>query len=122
MKVVRSKDCGNSPKNQLVENLAVALATGDTATATKLVTDDVEWSIVGAEELHGRDAIVVVLERAGTKGSKLTVAHVLSHGKVGAVNGVVEHKSRVTHFCDMFEFANAKGTSIARITSYRIES
>lgn len=122
MKIVRSKDCGNSPKNQLAENLSVALATGDAVTLAGLLTDEAEWRILGVGELRGRDAIVGALARMGIRGSTLTVTHVVSHGRAGAVNGVVERRDGNTHFCDVLEFANAKATSIARITSYRIES
>jgi hypothetical protein len=123
MNVVRSKDCGNSPKNGLVEDLAVALATGDVDTVAKLTIDDAQWRIIGVGELRGRDAIVTALPRlVGRENTKLEITHVMSHGKAGAVNGIIERNGGITDFCDVFELANAKGTSVARITSYRIDS
>jgi hypothetical protein len=122
MRILRSKDCGNSPKNQLVENLAVALSTGDRRTVSELVTDDVRWSIVGADVFHGREAALQELERVnGDSIVELTVEHVVTHGKSGAVNGTIKYRSRTRAFCDVFEFGNAKGTSVSQITSYRID-
>jgi hypothetical protein len=89
-KIVRSTDCGNSPKNQLIENLAVALSTGDRRTVTGLVTDDVQWNIVGGESWRGREAVLQALQDVGGKSIvQLTVLHVVTHGKAGAVNGTV---------------------------------
>jgi hypothetical protein len=120
-KVVRSQDCGNSPKNQLVENLTVALATGDHPTVAGLVTDDVQWRIIGGEVLHGREAVLRALQDVNGKSiAQLTVSHVVTHGKAGAVNGAVWFRDATREFCDVFEFGNAKGTSVSQITSYRI--
>lgn len=55
--VVRSGDCGNSPKNQLVENLAVALSLPDSSVVSDLVSDDAHWTIAGGRTWQGRDAI-----------------------------------------------------------------
>lgn len=121
-KVVRSNDCGNYPKNQLVENLAVALSTGDHRTVSELVTDDVQWSIVGGETLQGREAVLQALPQvAAAPVVTLTVLHVVTHGKSGAVNGTVQHRTGSVGFCDVFEFSNTRGTSVSRITSYRIK-
>jgi hypothetical protein len=123
MKIVRSKDCGNSPKNRLIEDLAVALATGDADTVARLTTDDAEWRIVGVGELRGRAAIVAALATVDRgAASTLKIVHALSHGRAGAANGVLEHDGKRTDFCDLFEFANTKGTSISRMTSYRIDA
>jgi hypothetical protein len=120
-KIVRSKDCGNSPKNQLVENLAVALATGDRRTAASLVTDDVQWNIVGGEVLSGRETVLrALLDVNGKAIVQLTVLHVVTHGKAGAVNGTVQFRDTEQGFCDVFEFSNAKATNVSQITSYRI--
>lgn len=122
-KVVRSKDCGNSPKNQLAENLAVALWTGDLRTVADLVTDDVQWSVVGGEALHGREAVLRALPDVnGAPVATLTVSHVVTHGRAAAVDGTVQYRGGTRGFCDVFEFGSAKGTSVSRIISYRIDA
>ncbi|MBN1315770.1 MAG: hypothetical protein JXA42_09890 [Anaerolineales bacterium] len=64
MNIVQSADCGNSPKNRLVENPAVALSIGDYLTVSSLATDDVLWRIVG-EKSQGREAVLQALKKAG---------------------------------------------------------
>jgi len=121
-KIVRSKDCGNSPKNQLVENLAVALVMGDHRTVSQLVTDNIYWSIIGNEAIKGRGAVLQALPVVNdTPEATLTVLHVVTHGKAGAVNGTFQHPAGSMSFCEVFEFSNAKGTSVSRISSYRIK-
>lgn len=121
-KIVRSKDCGNSPKNPLVENLAVALSTGDHRMVSELVTDDVQWSIVGGKVLRGREAVLQALSKvACVPIATLTVLHVVTHGRSGAVNGKVQHSAGGVGFCDVFEFSTPKGTNVSRITSYRLK-
>ncbi len=94
-KVIRSADCGNSPKNRLVENLAVALATGDLRAVSGLVAGDVEWTVVGGGVFRGREAVLQALERVGGDSIlKLIVRHVVTHGKSGAVDGTVHDRVR----------------------------
>ena len=121
MEIVRSQDCGNSPKNQLVENLAIALLTNELIKQPDLVTEDVQWSIVGGKSLHGRKAILNELEAIRSHSIlKLTVVHAITHGKTGAVNGEVQYGSSSEGFCFVLEFANTKGTCVRQITSYHL--
>lgn len=85
-KIIRSKDCGNSPKNQLVEDLTVALLTHDLQTAAALTTEDVQWHLANGKSIHGREAVLKEAENVRSI-QKLTVLHALTHGKSGAVNG-----------------------------------
>ena len=63
-------DCGNSPKNRLVQDL--------------------------------------------------TIEHVLSHGRAGAVDGVVEFGNKRRAFCQVYELSNAAGSRVKALTSYSI--
>ena len=47
IKIVRSNDCGNSPKNKFVEELEIALAGRDVEFPLNSVTVDIHWNIVG---------------------------------------------------------------------------
>lgn len=63
-KIVRSKDCGNSPKNKFIEELEIAFAKHDIEFLLNSVTDDIHWNIVGQESVHGMDEFSEALKRA----------------------------------------------------------
>ena len=112
-----SDDCGNSPKNKLVQQLSFALTLGDIAMLLDSVTDDIYWEIVGERSIHGKDGLTKALGRV-----ELTIEHVLTHGRVGAVNGTaIFSNSNARSFCDVYEFNGAKGTLVKSIASYRID-
>lgn len=121
--VIRSGDCGNSPKNVFVETLAVALATGDRDVVLASIVDDVRWRVVGDEPTLGKDEIADALRANGKrKPKRVVIDRVMTHGRAGAVNGTVEFAGgKVCEFCDVYEFGSAKGNSVSRITSYRVE-
>ncbi len=121
MEIVRSQDCGNSPKNQLVLNLTIALLTGEFQTPSDTVTEDVQWNIVGVKSLSGWKAILAEMETIRTRSIlKLSIEHAITHGKAGAVNGEVQYEDGNEGFCFVFEFASIKGTSIRHINSYQL--
>jgi hypothetical protein len=117
-----SEDCGNSPKNTLLQNMAIAFARGDVDFILSVVTDDIRWDIVGDRVIQGKGDLDEALRRApGGEAAELTVLHVATHGKAGAVNGTLKTVNGTTiAFCDVVEFGNAKGTNLKEITSYRI--
>ena len=121
--VIVSEDCGNSPKNIFLQNLTIAFAKGDTEYVLNSVTDDIRWNIVGEKLFQGREDFIDSLEMMGDeKVKELTIFHVVSHGKAGAVNGIKKLKNGKTFaFCKVYEFSGAKGTSVREITSYLVE-
>ena len=123
-RVITSEDCGNSPKNIFVQDLTIALAKRDSKSILDSVTDDVRWNIVGDKLFEGKDNFAEALERIkNDKVVQLTVHHVATHGKAGAVNGTLKLKNGKTNaFCDVYEFSNTKGTVVKEITSYVIET
>ena len=122
-KVVLSKDCGNSPKNIFLEKLTIAFAKGDAKFILGNVTDDIHWNIVGDRLVQGKDAFAEALKWMKNEQTvELTINHVTTHGKAGAVNGTTKLKNgKRRAFCDVYEFNGAKGTSVKEITSYVIE-
>ena len=122
-KVIISEDCGNSPKNLLVRDLAIALAKGDMKFIRSKLTDDIRWNKVGTRSIQGKENVVEALEQMKSNDvAELTIQHIATHGKAGAVNGSIKFKDgTVRAFCDMYEFMDAKGTRIKEITSYVIE-
>jgi hypothetical protein len=121
-KIMISEDCGNSPKNLLAQELTIALATGDAKSVMKSVTDDIRWNMVGDTVIQGKDHLAGALDKA-KEVLELTIHHVTTHGKAGAVNGTRKFKNIKTQaFCHVYEFSNAKGSSVKEITSYMIEA
>jgi hypothetical protein len=50
----------------------------------------------------------------------LSIEHVMSHGRSGAVNGVAAFGRKRRAFCLVGEFGNAKGCDVREMTSYSI--
>jgi hypothetical protein len=123
MKIQRSGDCGNSPKNLFAEELTIALAKLDARALDERLSDDVCWRMVGSVAVDGKAAFVEAMRRSrGEPITRLSITHVLNHGRVAAVNGVVEDASgRVVDFCNVYEFSNLKGNCVKAITAYAIE-
>jgi hypothetical protein len=122
-KILRSKDCGNSPKNKFIEELEIAIAKSDIEFLLNRVTEDIHWNIVGHKSVRGAGKLSEALRRASPASAitELTIHHIVTHGKAGAVNGVRKYKDGVTcDFCTVYEFSSAKGTSVSGITHYAI--
>ena len=73
--------------------------------------------------IQGKSGFTEALEQMKKeKVDELTILHIATHGKAGAVDGSTKFNHGNTHaFCDVYEFSNSKGTSVREITSYRIE-
>lgn len=122
--VIRSGDCGNSPKNVLVESLSVALATGDIDAVAAATVDGAQWRVVGSGPVAGPQKLAEALrDERKRKPKRVVIGRVMTHGRAGAVNGTVEFAGgKLREFCDVFEFSSAKGTHVSHITSYRVEA
>ena len=116
-RIEASKDCGNSPKNQLLQELTIAVARANRTKIVSILTSDVSWVSVGNKPVEGADAVAKALTRYGPA-TKLVIEQVVSHGKAGAVNGVVTFGEKQRGFCHVFEFNSAKGTQVSGIKSY----
>jgi hypothetical protein len=100
MKITRSGECGNSPKNAFVEDFIIALIRGDDL-ADKL-TGGAALPEVGLGEV-----------------TALKVVHAISHGKVGAGNAEATVGDAVVAFAVVLEFANSKGDKVRAVSFYR---
>ena len=123
-KVILSEDCGNSPKNIFLKDLTIAFAKGDIKYLLGKVTDDIRWNIISDRLIQGKENFSEALEKMKSDmATELTIHHIATHGKAGAVNGVKKLKSgKSLAFCDVYEFKDAKGSSVKEITSYVIET
>lgn len=121
-RVIIGDDCGNSPKNNLLKDLTIAIVNGDVEFILASVTDDICWNIVGNMLIRGKDDFAEVLEQMKKdQTTTLTIKHIATHGKAGAVDGTIKMKNGKTlAFCDVYEFVNTTGTRVKEITSYVI--
>jgi limonene-1,2-epoxide hydrolase len=121
-RITISKDCGNSPKNKLIQQFTVAFARREVKFILDSVTDTIRWNIVGIRSIEGKEELAEFIK--GSKNNRvasLTIHHIASHGKAGAVDGTQKLKNgEMLAFCNVFEFGNTKGSTICEITSYVI--
>jgi hypothetical protein len=111
-----SRDCGNSPKNRFVQDVAVFLEAGPGK--ADALSDDVVWHGAADTPLNGRHAAQAWLAQRA-KPSRIVVEHAISHGKVGAASGEVSFEDgRTRRFSHVLEFTSVKADSVARISSY----
>jgi hypothetical protein len=57
-RIIPSADCGNSPKNTLLQDIAIAFAKRDTDFLSGHVTDDVRWEVVGTPVVEGLAGLI----------------------------------------------------------------
>lgn len=115
-----SRDCDNSPKNRLVQDLAVAIEQGDLGAVQRCVCGDVSWAYPQRAKVVGSDAAAALLRDVRRQPPvRIEVVHAISHGKAGAATGTVTLSSGTrVRFCHVVEFTSARGDRIARITSF----
>lgn len=117
MRISRSGECGNSPKNEFAEDIAISLAERDHRAFEDNLTEDFRWVRAGETMSYGREAFLRQIE-GESAAEAVTIFHVTTHGRVGAVNGELALRSGYIAFCHMIEFGTAKADTIKTITSY----
>jgi len=117
MKVIRSSGCGNSPKQKLVEDMSVALAGADVGIMASLAVPELVWLHIGKKPIEGQNAVLSAIRKSGPA-TEVAIERVVSHGRAGAVNGIITRSGKHTAFCHMFEFKNAKSTHVKSISTY----
>jgi len=123
--ISRCNDCGNSPKNQLLEDFEIAMVTIDFTFLQQVMTPHIQGYFVGQTSVKGANEFLKALPDyfQHNKVTELAIHHVMSHGKVGAVNGLRQHQDgKICEFCTVYEFGTAKGTAVKSLTHYAIES
>lgn len=113
----RSKDCGNSPKNKYAEEIAVAIEMRDIDFLMEAFSPDMSWEFPDGTFAKGTDILGPAFASEEAP-DVLTIDHVLTHGRVGAVNGTAEVEGSVRRFCHVIEFANTRCEKVRRLVSY----
>ena len=115
-KVQESKDCGNSPKNRFVQDVAIALETG--LLQPEMIASNVACHGIADSPIEGLQQLERYLADRATPAA-IVINHAISHGKVGAASGETTlangHKRRFSH---ILEFTNTKANCVASIDSY----
>ncbi len=122
-KITVGADCGNAPKKEFLKEINSAFAKGNSNFLVDCVTDKIVWNIIGNKKIEGKDNFAKELEkRKSKKVSELVLERILTHGKEGAVAGIMKMENGKTYaFSDIYEFSGAKGVKVKSITSYVIE-
>ncbi|WP_113654778.1 nuclear transport factor 2 family protein [Pedobacter namyangjuensis] len=124
IKIISSPNCGNSPKMEFLKEFNILFAKGDIEILAESVIDDIIWDIIGDKTISGKkDYVTEITKMKNKKITELTLTQILSHGKEGAVNGVIkmEDGKRIA-FSNFYLFQGAKGDKIKYITSYLINT
>lgn len=111
-------------KNQkLLEDLNKAFARNDSEFIIEHVTNTIRWEIVGDKTVEGKEAFADTLkEMEADEPMKLTIHHIITHGKEASVNGEMETADgEVYAFCDVYKFSGFKNPKITELTSYAIQ-
>ncbi|MGA9636969.1 nuclear transport factor 2 family protein [Flavobacterium sp.] len=122
-KITIHSDCGNSPKKEFLKELNIAFATGNSDFITANVTDKIVWNILGDKKIEGKEMFTKELKKMEIeKITELILDRILTHGKDGAVSGIMKMQNGKEYaFSDFYEFSGAKGTIVKSITSYIIK-
>ena len=114
--IKRSADCGNSPKNARSEAIAVAIECRDVEHLSGYLSAQASrhWADI---TLTGLADVLSDLQQRPLP-DRLMIDRVVSHGKVGAVNGVADYGTERRRFCHLIEFTSVKCEQVRRIESY----
>ena len=98
MKITRSGDCKNSPKNAFVEDFVIDL--------------------LAAKSLAGRLEETAYLPPVPDELREIEITHAISHGKVGAANGIMTIDGSKRPFAAFIEFTSTKATLVRSVDLY----
>lgn len=123
LNVTVNTSCKNSPKREFLKDWNIAFAEGNSSFVLDSVSEDVTWNRVGDSLIQGNEAFAEALaEMESNEATEFVLHKIVTHGKDGAVNGLIVTKNGEQHaFCDVYEFTNTTGTTIKSIVSYVIE-
>lgn len=114
--VSHSPDCENSPRNQQVEQIALALMGAGNLPDT-LLSEGAIWDRSG-RAITGRAAIQAARTTLPDC-ETIRVEQVVSHGKAGTASGLVRRPGEGTKlFCHVIRFTSGAATEIAQIVSF----
>lgn len=122
MKLNLPSDCENSPKKKLIAELTVLFSSYSVSRAMEFMAEDVVWTLVGDQPIHGKENFAsALLEMSDLKTKELTIHQIITHGKEAAVSGeMVMEDNTVYGFSDFYIFTSAGSSKVKSIRSYVI--
>ena len=123
LKINVKTDCGHSPKRTFLRDFNIAFGKGDAKFIIAQVADDIVWEVMGERAIEGKDSFSkAIKEMKGKEVVEITIEKVVTHGKEGAVNGMMKMKDGKQYaFADFYEFKNTTSTTIKTMASYVVE-
>ncbi|MCI5106399.1 MAG: hypothetical protein MRY76_06785 [Pseudomonadales bacterium] len=123
MKTIKSRDCGNSPKNSFVQDLEIAIAESDFGFLAKSVSEELQWEICGIGTFNGSSSIPEALDALNLmQADQLSIEFALSHGKTAASQSLrTRGLSDSQYVSNFFKFSSAKAIQVSRIVTMAIQ-
>ncbi|MEM6430697.1 MAG: nuclear transport factor 2 family protein [Deinococcota bacterium] len=115
-------DCGNAPRKLLLRDISIAFVENDVEMLLEHAHKDITWNRVGNSITEGKAAFEeVLLHRTLPEARELTLHHILTHGKEGAVSGTVMFNDGLQHdFCDVYVFSSTTSKLVKVLRSFGI--
>lgn len=106
----------------VLEKANAAVRVGDHEGFLSCCTDDVAWSTVGGDTLHGKDAVRAWMREAYAKPPQFTVNELIGEGDFVAALGEITTEDETGHpvlnaYCDVWRFRDGK---MAELKAYVI--
>lgn len=123
-KVIVETDCGNAPKKLILRDLNISFAEGDINFVSEIISDDCIWNRIGMQLIEGKENCINALAEFGkTKVDELQIENIITHGKDGAVNGIMKIGAENFAFCNIYKITgHDKNAKVKQINSYVIKS
>lgn len=110
-------------KKLFLKDFNIAVAKNDTAFTLEHVSDDIDWQGIGHKHIQGKaqfESTATAWQDSNV--AELTLHSIITHNKEGAVRGTMLMANGDHYdFCEVYEFANIKGSWIKAMTSYVIK-
>jgi hypothetical protein len=116
VEIVRNNDCGNSPKNKLIQELSIGISLGLWAGINQNINDETKIRFI-ANKVIEKQLIEYVQSNKGIidgRIDKVEVISSISHGKTGAGNILIVNEDEKKELCFMYELKSA-GSIIIKI-------
>ena len=110
-----------STQKSAVEFYMKSFAEGNHSKILSLLTEDVEWNILGHKSLKGKEAFDAEIENENFEGKpEIKLIRMVEENEIVIAEGTVLAKPKnnppvLLGFCDVFEFREGK---ISKLTSY----
>lgn len=114
-------DCGNAPRIVIVSDFVTSWASGDSDAVSAWLSDDISWTIVGADTHTGPDCARDAAPRIRIE--RLVVRSIVTHGRLASCDGYLQAGHTRIDFSHAIRFAGASKTAkIAELRTYCIET